>query len=92
MPVIVSTRFWYSSSAFAGQLVYTVYEITVTTIDTVCLFRFIALSGMAGARRQRGSYALDVDVAGGVILAHRVFGHAGVVPRILQSRSANLDL
>lgn len=39
----------------AGQLVYTVYEITVTTIDTVCLFRLIALSGMAGARRQRGS-------------------------------------
>lgn len=38
------------------------YEITVTTIDTVCLFRLIALSGMAGARRQRGSYCEETHI------------------------------
>jgi len=40
----------------AGQLIYTMYEITVSTVNAVYLLSFIALPGMTWARRQGGGY------------------------------------
>lgn len=40
----------------AGQLIYTMYEITVSSVNAVGFLCFIALPGMTRARRQCGGY------------------------------------